>query len=356
MSRDSRIRCFTRQQYYANVTKFAMHARSGDSITVATMSFKNEFTSVQDLLEALIKASKAGASVTIMVDAYTFMMPTGGVPGPLLLGRTVRAMTAKSFRRRLLGLDLLAQAGGTVIITNRPRRSWAIPVAGRSHMKFAVLNNDTFIGGCNLTDPSQIDLMILRRDDIVLASLLRDIVERVRVADDCSVHVALSGQDMSLQLDDNTNLLIDAGTPGKSIIEVYALQLISNASRRLMMTCQYPLSGHLLQHMQNNRAPHGSAYFYTNALLRHSLLRRLTLWPVYTYCHIRLGHIRRHTTVNRYLHAKLLIADEAMIVGSHNFIHQGVTLGTAEIALLSTDTHLIDEVQKLIYEQINITI
>jgi len=39
------------------------------------------------------------------------------------------------------------------------------------------------------------------------------------------------------------------------------------------------------------------------------------------------------------IHAKIIASDQGLMIGSHNYISAGITLGTAEIALRTYDRH-----------------
>ena len=94
-----------------------------------------------------------------------------------------------------------------------------MPVAGRSHIKFAVLGNDVFIGGCNLTDPDEIDAMLLRPRDAKLTKIIKQAITKISDAKLSNVLTALGRSDIVTRLDSKTTLMIDTGVRDQSEIE-----------------------------------------------------------------------------------------------------------------------------------------
>ncbi len=330
-----------RQQYFNHLITSFNAAKTGDSIILATMEFQPDKEKIQEILAGLRTAAKQGADVTFLVDAYSFMLKVGAVPGPLFFRKKDPKMGYGEFKPVVEAVNSLRASGVRCVVINKPPRPLKNPFGGRAHIKFAVINNEIFIGGCNLSDPELLDVMV-RTENKRLADYLtkftHDVIKHK------SVRRALLKQDISFKVDDQTELLIDAGIKRQSLIYDRALDLISSATNRVYMTCQY---------FPNNRTPAELArahYRGVNVHLaynhpdQHNSLIRGVQKRTVAYNRKRLPENVFENQLNMdrdYLHAKILISEKEAIIGSHNFVKMGVDLGTAEMALHSTSKDFI---------------
>jgi hypothetical protein len=333
-----------RVEYFHELQDFARSARGGDRIVIATMSFDPTAPPLAELSHELAAAAARGVKVLLWVDAFTFL--SKGI-GKL----HVSATATEPFGSRFAALEDLRNQGGTYIITNKPLRSFSFAKAGRSHIKFAVLNDRVYIGGNNLERPEQIDIMAGWHNKATadyLSSLAID------VAKAGSPHEALHNQDVRMQLDNGSALLIDAGVPGQSLILSEALQLIDNAKDWICMTCQYFPGGQTGNHLA--------------AALRRGVQVTLYYSPARSHGKEAPGHfayerwerlqLPRELFVHRLpatrpkLHAKVLTTEQGAMLGSHNYAVQGVRFGTAEIALRDNSPVFSNALRTAIVEQI----
>ena len=328
---------YGKAEYYEALTKRIAATRISEHVTVATMSFRPDEPSLQPLLDELNTAAERGVKVHLIVDAHNFLIRKDIAPGPLVIKSTLSARMPKIYRQRLETLERLKSYGGKYTITNQPLSLFSNPFSGRSHIKFAVVNNYVFIGGCNLRSIDDIDLMA-GWVDARTAGWLVDFA--LNVANNRGVSQSMRGEDLSLKLDINTSLLIDAGQPGQSIIFDTALELIDTARESILITCQFFPNAVTAQHLALAEARGVEVEIIFNHPNKHA-------WPLNLLHHAVVRSEKRKMPaqffVNQlpeshdFLHAKLLCSDQATIVGSHNFVGTGVKFGTAEIALLSTD-------------------
>jgi cardiolipin synthase A/B len=328
---------YTSAEYYRALTEKIAEARPGTRISLATMVFGPGEPPLARLWDELCAAAQRGVRVHVMVDSITFMILEGAVPGPLFFFSKLPKRLPGAFRKRLAALERLRAAGGTYTVTNPPNSRLANPFAGRSHIKFAVINNLVFLGGCNLGHTQNLDIMV-SREDARLATWLLTFEESV--AAKISVVQALDGKDTGMATGDRTRLLVDAGAPGQSHIFEHALTLIDAAKERIILTCQYFPNDVTAKHLAAAHARgvdvqiiynHPDKHPFPLNLLHHSVvLGEKRQRPAHFFT-------RQLPKPTPYLHAKLLIADQTTMLGSHNYVQAGVTFGTAEIALLSTD-------------------
>jgi phosphatidylserine/phosphatidylglycerophosphate/cardiolipin synthase-like enzyme len=331
------VRFFTRDEYYQELAKRAGAARKGQVVVVATMSFKPELPGLQPVLDGLMQAAGNGAKVRLIVDAYNFLI-NNARPGPLFFKATLPERLPKVYQYRLTALEQLKVAAGSYSIINWPARALTNPFAGRSHLKFAIIGQRLYIGGCNLNPRDHIDVMVGWQDQRT-SDWLSGIAEAINKAG--NVKRALQGQDTSFTIDSQNTLLVDAGVKKQSLIFDQAMRLIDEAEERIFMTCQYFPNSTTARHLaaavkrgvdvQLIYGHHGQHPFPLN--IAHHLVE---LWE----------RLRNPAVLFRYglpkdsksLHAKVLVSEKAAMVGSHNYVTAGVRFGTAEIALHNTES------------------
>jgi phosphatidylserine/phosphatidylglycerophosphate/cardiolipin synthase-like enzyme len=326
---------YSRAEYFKDLAKRVTKLKPGDRVALATMTFRPDEPLVCDLVEALRAAAKRGVDVLLAVDAHNFLINDRQQLGPLFFHRNIPERMPKNFRTKLEALELLAAHGGHYTITNIPKRAFTSPFSGRSHIKFAIINNRVYIGCCNLSHAEQLDIMTAWIDQKT-ADWLYDFAKQMLSYDGTSF---MQGTDIEVAVDDKSVILVDAGVRKQSIIFENALKLIDGAEKELLITCQYFPGGVTAQHLL--------------AAHRRGVKVTIMYSPPHVHGHEALAH---HLHIQRErlrlpkeffvgqlpkslprLHAKVLASEKAVIIGSHNFVSQGVTFGTAEIALLRQD-------------------
>jgi cardiolipin synthase A/B len=323
---------YTRAEYFADLVERIGRLGAGDRVMLATMDFGPGQPEVKAVLEALGAAAGRGARVRLYVDAYAFLVHRAVVLGPEFFGRPLDG-AGGSFRAAYVALEALKAAGGEYVITNRPGRPFTLPIAGRSHIKFAILNDRLYVGGCNLNNSHQTDLMV-GWDDAASAEFVAGVAQRAATG---SVRQGLGGQDQSFEVDAAAQLLVDAGRRGQSRIMETALELIDKAQERILITCQFFPDGAICErllaaHKRGVQVEiiynHPSKHHFPNNLLHYAVegVSRLR-FPERFFVHVLGGQ-------QNFLHAKLLSTEHATIIGSHNYVGAGVRLGTAELALV----------------------
>lgn len=328
-------RLLSKHDYLAELIKRVKELGTGDRAAVMTMAFDIQQPEVAALMQALSAAARRGANVLISVDAYSFLVRDYR-RADWIAQQQPATTTRHEFSQRWGALQDLEASGGRYVITN-PVRSYTAPATGRSHIKFAVVNNDVWVGGCNLDDMDQIDLMATWQDKL-LSDWLAALPGRAKEAG--SVRAAQQQQDDVLPTAWSAELLVDAGVRGQSRIMKQALRLIDEAEESIFMTCQYFPSGAVARHLAT--AAHRGVQIellYNNPATRK--------WPG-SWAHqtltaferlIRPSTLFEHQLppTHPYMHAKLLVTEQASMLGSHNYVEAGVQFGTAEFALLSQD-------------------
>lgn len=327
---------YTRPQYYAQLVKYIDAAKPGDTVRLMTMGFRAEKPDIAPILHSLNNAASRGVDVHLIVDAMTFLMGESNIPGPLIPFKKLPRRLSPPFNVRLKALKTLQSHGGKYSIINMPPKILQNPMAGRSHIKLSLINDHVFAGGCNLTRLNHLDLMVHWQDKRS-AKWLNGVVDKIITHQ--NVRTALEDKDSSFAIDNDTTLLIDSGKPGQSIIFDKALELIDDAQRHILITCQYFPNGRIAKHLQAAHERGVEVKVIFNHPSIHSFPINLGVAGALKAERRRLSpELFTHVLPkgHDYIHAKLLATDKGTIIGSHNFVPTGVAFGTAEIALLNT--------------------
>lgn len=325
--------------YFKEITRCIANTGRGDQVLLTSMTFEPSEPLVQEVMRQLILAAKRGANVHLIIDAHTFMLTKLNKPlGPMYWRRDIfKARFPRRFHEKIQWLEELRQAGGNYEIINRPTTWPTVPIAGRSHIKTTIINDDMFIGGCNLGHTGQIDYMVRVRDTKAVTwvrELIADVLKRK------STWLALGQQDRKLAVDELTALFVDAGVVGQSLILEEALRLIDETNGWIVITCQFLPGGVTGQHLAQAQSRGVRVYSVFNHLSKQD---KISL-PAHYFIRQReklrqpkslfAGELPRK---HQRLHAKLIATEKGAMIGSHNYVSTGVRLGTAEIALLRYD-------------------
>lgn len=340
----------SRPAYFETLTKTVELAARGERVIVAAMDIDIDEPLIGTMFNALCAAAQRGANVTLLIDAITLLTRSHGLPRPAL--HTTFDHLSGSLRRKQQRLQELRDAGGTCLVLNIPRRRSTLLQAGRSHIKGAVIGNTVFVGGCNLDSPEMIDVMLCWRDSLAAEKLSNWLL---RAGTDGNVRRVLGDVDGEVRLGDDSRLLIDAGVPHQSLIYDEALELIDSAQEWIYMTCQYFPGGPTARHLAAAQArgvrieidySHPRTHGGSAALhYAHQAVQRTKGLPRNFFS----GKLDKQFPK---LHAKVLASERAAMLGSHNYVIQGVRFGTAELALKSLDPEFSKKLRDFMHTQL----
>jgi len=304
-------------------------------------------------MDELSTAAKRGVDVYFSIDARNFLMhERTRLPGPLWFSTSLPHKMPKPFSTHRAMLQKLTNAGGHTAIINQPKRRFTLPHAGSSHVKAAIVNDLVYVGGSNLEKPYDIDIMLQWRDDNTadwLYLYLKKFVETEHA------RATFSGQDHRHTIDDKTDLLIDAGLPGRSIILDEAFKLIDSARKWLFFTCQYVPHGAVADHLLAARKRGVKVTILFNHPSKHASYESLLEGLAKLHERIRLptAYFRDELPKSaHFLHGKLIACDKGAMIGSHNYVTTGVRLGTAEQALLRRDEAFAQRLRDFLQKQL----
>jgi cardiolipin synthase len=310
------------QDYTAQITQLINSAKK--RIVIAAMTMRAGEVA-GPILQAVVNAARRGINVHIVADVFC----QHGSNRPDGISHSRFRHDCAQTRELLNEIHAL---GGTVDWVGRIGLN---PYAGRMHCKATIIDDNVFsFGGVNFCDDGfrNIDYMLYVKDAAV-ANDVHNIVGN------------LPATNIEMPLNAANTLLYDGGRKGESLIYDRACELAGRA-RAVVYVSQMCPTGRLADVLKQAKA---TCYFNQPAKtgLKPSTLAQL--WDNW-----RTGTIN-HYEGDAYVHAKCMLFElkdgtKAVLSGSHNFSWRGVTFGTKEIALLSTDPELWRKLQAIVYK------
>lgn len=292
-------------------------------VMITTTTLHNDCDEIEALIQACEHAAQRGVHVSILADSLTYTEIKGSLLN--LKKQQQRGIEAVKLARRLKNTGVDFRWLG---------HDASVGFIGRTHAKWSIVDDTVYaFGGMNLDKGS------LENTDFMFK------INSVRLADwlaDC--HQLLISHDKSgtgmrnrsvTDTDGSWHIIVDGGMPGNSAIYKRAV-VLAKKSKEITAVSQYCPTGKLMRAIK--RCP--AHYIYFNRIKNATWLNRMILG---------LGmHNHRHNLYTRqnYLHAKYLIftmknGKKIALTGSHNFVGATGMIGTREIALETTDPHLI---------------
>ncbi|HYH75317.1 MAG TPA: phospholipase D-like domain-containing protein [Candidatus Saccharimonadales bacterium] len=325
--------------YFAEIAQKISQTQAGDRVALISMSFDPAEPGMPPLIEALTGAAQRNVDVVLVMDAIAFMLrASDGLPtGPVFWHKPITETKNPDYQQKFATLQRLEAAGVHYSIINMPTTFVINPYAGRNHIKATIINDAAYTGGCNLSGDALVDMM-LRFDDKAIADWLYDRIWAIAQAG--TTQAVLRDIDETLPIDHATSLFLDSGMPGQSTIYQEALQLIDQANKHILMTCQYFPDAPVISRLQKAIERGVEVELYFNGVARQELLPRPGHWLLLQLAKLRKSpQLFRHELpkAHPYVHLKLIATEQAAIVGSHNYVQAGVGFGTAELAVLRHD-------------------
>lgn len=342
---------YNNADYFRQLLHDITAAKWGDRILVASMTYNVLDPLVAELMGLLKAAAQRGIDVHLLVDARTFLTRQSNVPGPLWFNPALERSLPPPFRENYESLKSLKQSGGHFTITNLPGKPFTNTSAGRSHIKTAIINDQVYVGGCNLQDASFTDIMVKFTDRHTAGWLYKHMLTIARTG---STQKAFQGHDQTFDINASTQLFLDAGKPNQSIILENAYDLIDTAQDWIYLTCQFFPGGKTAQHLlaAHKRGvsvqivyAHPSIHGLLGPAHQLYTLRERMRMPVSFFT----GRLAKTAPT---LHAKVLATEQGVIVGSHNYVTAGVSFGTAEIAMRFTNPEFSQKLKDFIQSEI----
>ena len=324
------------REYLDQLIQDIAETTRGDRVLLATMDFNPTGFKINDLVRACCEAQKRGVTVTCFIDSHAFLIDPDGHIGPLWYGRMHKPTANKWFVDSQAGIKALREAGIHIVLTNPVSRPFTSPFAGRSHIKASIINTTVYVGGHNLSHQS-LDCMV-RTDNQQTADWLYTLL--MKRAQEPTTLNAWGTKDITHQISPTTALHIDVGVSQQSLIYDEALRIIDQAQKHILITCQFFPRGKTADRLREAYARGVKVQIIFNGASHHAGIGQLVHGAVNLYERAQSPpefFTSKLTTASNFLHAKVLASESEAMVGSHNYIIEGVNFGTAEIALHRKD-------------------
>lgn len=309
-------------------------AESTNEIVVTVTTFRDDDSRSHEIVEELCKAADRGVAVSVCVDTFTYLEPKE------FLLRSPKRQPARAVRAIQLERKLKHHG---VMFRWLGRKASAI-IYGRTHSKWAVVDDTVYsFGGVNMDNESfeNTDFMLRFVDAKLAASILAEHLQ-VRRADKGGG----AFRSHKFALDAHSTVLFDGGLVADSLIYRRAYQL-SQEAESILCVSQYCPTGKLARSLKKK-----GAQLYFNHWRNASLVNRFLI----SFSSFSAKNATRYSQSN-YLHAKFMLftmpgGEKVIITGSHNFMYGSGLVGTREIALETSDKHIIKQIESFFAEYI----
>ena len=303
-------------------------------VLITTTTLHNDCPEMELLISALETAARRGIDVSVLADSLTYTEIRGSIFN--IKKQQLRGLKAMQLERRL------KKSGAQFRWLGHDAN---IGFIGRTHCKWFIVDDIEYsFGGINLdaTSFTNVDYM-LRIIHPDLANFIADAHQHIMARDQAKGGL----RNLSLtSKDGSTTVFIDGGMPLNSLIYKRATTIAQN-STDLTIVSQYCPTGALMKAVYN--CPKHRVFFnkIKNATLLNSILLSLG-WR----------HVQKNSyQLDDYLHAKFILSSQkdgktVALLGSHNFMRSSGLVGTREIAMETSDPHVISLLSKFVDNQV----
>lgn len=340
---------YTGQEFFTELCEDVASTRAGDRIAVATMDFDVSDPMVGLLFNEVEDAAHRKVEIDLAVCAFALLEPRPTV-GPIVLPLPLSREVYQNRVAPLARLGGLPTARCSVINQPRGPLVWNY-FAGRSHIKLAVVNDNTKIGGPSLQGSGRIDAVVGINDSKtadILYGMAKSLVKHK------STREALGDSDFVIPVDDITDIYVDAGVRGQSGILDKTLDIIDSAAEEVTISSPFFLTGVAGDHLASAYHKGVEIYLAHNHVSKYEQLR-------FVHRAIKARErMRRPAAFFKHqvpqdlaaLHAKVVANEDVGMVASHNFVENGVKFGTAEIAVVRRDPVFAKAAKNIILSQV----
>ncbi len=294
--------------------------------------------------EAMLSAKNNGADVRINMDWVYSRYYNGNID---VIPQFLNAKHTKYLIQQTENAEMirrLMEEKIRVTILNPPQLlNFILPITGRNHMKIYIADSTAWIGGLNLYDKSfeKVDFMVKYTDSRVVNFLISLFLKMAN---------GKLNKDMEKQVTTIDTILLDYGKRNQSLILDTAVTEISKAKESVVMMSQMMPEGALLGTMIQ-LSEQGIPITVVTSSKQNAMFRSFPNNIPYNQFLLRTNGRKniRLLHLSQKVHAKLLIVDnKTVFFGSHNFVDTGVRLGTAEIAVKTTDIRLVKQFEDFV--------
>lgn len=310
----------------------------------AQTMYMNPGAMVDNISEVLIKGVEKGVDSKFQIDYYTFMINGKSMVSLPSFNRKSKNEKLEGIKNKRAALEELKNRNVNVRITNTPLfPKVSFPFLGRNHIKLAIADDVAWVGGLSYQDEDfdKEDFM-MRLTDPSIVNVLANQFDQV--------NESRATKDQFIPCNDETYVMTDRGDRGKSLILDVALNLVGRATQNVKLTTQFALNGEMEKTLYEayKQGVDVTVYVSENESISEFYGRELDRFNK------KITKIRRpdfpYAESKKRIHAKTLLVDFNQngdgvgIIGSHNFVGLGVTLGTAELSILSRNGNFLSNV------------
>lgn len=287
-----------------------------------------------------IKASEKGLHVKINIDYYSLLFVNASFSYLPLFNKEKERLRRDAIISRIQSIDELRRKNIDVQMLNKPTvLERLFPAKGRNHMKMVIVDDIAYMGGINFhEDNFKCDDFMVKISDPVIVRFLKEIFLKN--------HHHEQLHDITLQSDEKTTMLVDGGKPGSSIILSHAVNLIYSAQENIFLSTAFYPDGELVDAMHDAKK-RGVKMTIIVPSFKNVDGIAAAVNRTETFLMTIKGKKIPLLKNKRKMHSKCILVDgKKVLFGSHNFSKRGVQMGTVELAMESTETQLIANIQK----------
>ncbi|MCP3991649.1 MAG: phosphatidylserine/phosphatidylglycerophosphate/cardiolipin synthase family protein [Actinomycetia bacterium] len=288
--------------------------RSASSrVAIQLMTFDGDDAG-QPVAELLIEAAARGVRVELLIDSFALRF----VSDQMARRPAVRV----EYNRTLDMYQRLKNNGVDLRFTN-PNGPFRLFSAARNHKKLFAIDDVSYLGGVNVSDHNFAwhDFMVKVSDDNIHQALLEDFASTF----------------------DGVHQVVEQPILTNEAIEQAFDELVSTARRRVIVASPYAVDRRLANLLEHAPAFDKQVIVATENNFRY--LQAIT--PYVTHRLARAG--ARLSTYRSFSHAKFVLADDRLLVGSSNFGCHSFWCNQ-EIGLLIDDPAFIAEFSALMLD------
>ncbi len=289
--------------------------------------------------EVMIGAARRGCDVRFQVDWNSSQYVDGDLRLTPEFDLRKRQYANEVHRANDDFYARLRTEGVQVTILNSPLIIARIfPIYKRNHTKLYIADNFGWMGGMNLYDEAYdyVDFMVRFDDERIVSAFCVQFAQ---------VNEHRPKQNYAVDCTPEYRFLVDNGKSGESIIYDAAIETVSNALKSIILISQIVPEGIMLATLLQKAATGVRVTIVTSPRKENQFRKypQKYFYDVFKKQVVNQPNVY-FTHLLTTLHAKLIIVDEHVaLFGSHNFVEQGVLLGTEEICMRTVDPALLSQ-------------
>lgn len=293
----------------------------------------------------LFEALKKGKEINLQLDPIYSTKNISGDGFYYPLTAKSKQKNQKAVQKNLSLFKKLEKAGAKITYSNEPNFLLTlVPFVKRDHRKVVIIErmygSVVYFGATNFTNKEASDFMI-KVNDHRIAEKIAEI--------STPEFIQSQKHDFILEISENLKFFIDIGKNFRSKIQNHAYRMLDRAKSEVVFVSQLPAEFPLIIRFVLARINGAKV----KLLLPPFKNKDLSGFPFIFFYWMNLffaklfGFEIAHSR-SKYLHSKILICDNSVLLGSHNLSSAGVWFGTVEFSAFVKDESFINKVKDYI--------